>query len=205
MARCGCGDGIRGESIATLKGHSVDYGVKAVSFSPDGTRLASWSGDVTVRLWDGASGEPIATLEGHTGSVTSVSFSPDGTQLVSGSEDGTVRLWDGVSGEPIATLEGHTSYVMSVSFSSDGTRLASGSYDGTILLWDMAKSWTTPEPTVTDYTSISLPDEPQLQQNVPNPFNSQTVISYILPASSPVRLELFSMTGQRVEVLHQGP
>ena len=52
---------------------------------------------------------------------------------------------------------------------------------------------------------IGLPDGPQLQQNVPNPFNCRTVISYILPESSPVRLELFSVTGQRVRVLHQGP
>ena len=51
---------------------------------------------------------------------------------------------------------------------------------------------------------IGLPDELQLQQNAPNPFNSQTVISYFLPKSSPVRVELFSVTGQRVAILRQG-
>ena len=51
---------------------------------------------------------------------------------------------------------------------------------------------------------IALPDSPQLAQNAPNPFNSQTVLSYFLPESGPVRLELFSVTGQRVAVLHQG-
>ncbi|MDE2813364.1 MAG: fibronectin type III domain-containing protein [Gemmatimonadota bacterium] len=51
---------------------------------------------------------------------------------------------------------------------------------------------------------IALPDSPQLAQNAPNPFNGQTVLSYFLPESGPVRLEVFSVTGQRVAVLQQG-
>ena len=50
-----------------------------------------------------------------------------------------------------------------------------------------------------------LPDSDQLAQNAPNPFNSQTILSYFLPAPSPTRLEIFALTGQRVSVLHQGP
>ena len=52
---------------------------------------------------------------------------------------------------------------------------------------------------------LGLPDGPQLQQNAPNPFNSQTVLSYSLPAAGPTRVEVFALTGQRVAVLHQGP
>ena len=190
-----------GEPTTTLEGHT-DW-VLSVAFSPDGTRLASGSWDGTILLWDVASGEPTTTLEGHTGSVLSVAFSPDGTRLASGSLDGTVRLWDVASGEPTTTLEGHTGSVLSVAFSPDGTRLASGSWDGTILLWDVAE-WTNSGTTVVADNFIGLPDELQLQQNAPNPFNSQTVISYFLPESSPVRLELFSVIGQRVAVLRQG-
>ncbi len=50
-----------------------------------------------------------------------------------------------------------------------------------------------------------LPDSDQLAQNAPNPFNSQTILSYFLHAPSPTRLEIFALTGQRVSVLHQGP
>ena len=49
------------------------------------------------------------------------------------------------------------------------------------------------------------PDHTQLLQNAPNPFNSQTVLSYFLLAPGPVRLEVFALSGQRVAVLRQGP
>ena len=52
---------------------------------------------------------------------------------------------------------------------------------------------------------VALPDSPQLAQNAPNPFNSQTVLAYFLHASGPARLEVFALTGQRVAVLRQGP
>ena len=130
-------DGVSGDHIATLEGHT-DY-VNDVVFSPDGSRLASGSYDHTVRLWDGVSDDHIATLEGHTDYVRSVVFSPDGSRLASGSYDETVRLWDGVTGAHIATLAGHTADVNSVVFSPDGSRLASGSDDRTVRLW-----WLTP-------------------------------------------------------------
>ena len=51
---------------------------------------------------------------------------------------------------------------------------------------------------------IGLPESPQLQQNAPNPFNSQTVIPYFLLQSGLARLEVFALTGHRVAILHQG-
>ena len=52
---------------------------------------------------------------------------------------------------------------------------------------------------------VALPDSPQLAQNAPNPFNSQTVFAYFLPAPGPAHVEVFALNGQRVAVLHQGP
>ena len=125
-------------NIATLR---VDWfvDVDSVSFSPDGTTLASGSSDYTVKLWDVATHTNIATLEGHTSAVLSVVFSPDGTLLASGSYDDTVKLWDVATKQNIAILGGgHRDGVSSVSFSPDGKTLASGSYDETVKLWDMS-------------------------------------------------------------------
>ena len=52
---------------------------------------------------------------------------------------------------------------------------------------------------------IGLPDGPQLQQNAPNPFNSETLISWFQLRPGPARVEVFALTGQRVAVLHQRP
>ena len=52
---------------------------------------------------------------------------------------------------------------------------------------------------------VALPDRPPLAQNAPNPFNSQTVLSYFLPAPGLARVEVFALSGQRVAVLQQGP
>ena len=51
---------------------------------------------------------------------------------------------------------------------------------------------------------LGLPAGPELQQNAPNPFNSETVISWFLPEPGPVGVEVFSLTGQRLAVLRQG-
>ncbi len=112
--------------------------INAVTFSPDGRRLASASDDRTIQVWDVASGQSVATLQGHSDEVWSVAFSPDGRRLASASKDRTIRVWDVVRGQSVATLKGHSDAVGSVAFSPDGRRLASASEDRTIRVWDVA-------------------------------------------------------------------
>ena len=78
------------ELVGTWHSHNV----WSVSFSPDGTKVASGSRDNTVKLWDVTSGECLQTLEGHSSNVNSVSFSPDGTMVASGSSDKTIKIWE---------------------------------------------------------------------------------------------------------------
>ena len=49
-----------------------------------------------------------------------------------------------------------------------------------------------------------LPEIFTLNQNYPNPFNPTTVISYELPQSVNVRLEVFDMAGRQVATLISG-
>jgi len=65
-----------------------------VSFSPDGSRIASGSRDKTIKLWDVKDDALTRTFKGHTKGVNSVSFSPDGSRIASGSVDTTIKRWD---------------------------------------------------------------------------------------------------------------
>ena len=58
------------------------------------------------------------------------------------------------------------------------------------------------EVNVEAYTSASATT--RLNPSYPNPFNSETVLSYTLPTASDIRLEVFTLNGQRVAVLHEG-
>ena len=123
-------------ALARLGKGRIGSGDRAVTYSPDGTRLAV-ADETGIWLYDAHTGDKVALLTGHTDGVYSVSFSSDGTILASGSDDGTVRLWEVASGQETATLRG-SDRVFSVSFSPDGTTLASGSDDGTVRLWEVA-------------------------------------------------------------------
>ena len=117
-----------------LRGH--EKAVNHATFSPDGSLLATTSGDGTARLWDARSGAVVAVLKGHDETFIQAVFSPDGSQLVTASWDGTARLWDARSGAAVAVLKGHEETVFNAAFSPDGAQLVTASEDGTARLWD---------------------------------------------------------------------
>lgn len=113
--------------------------VTCLSFSPDGSKLASAGGYGQVLLWDLTAAKPERLeLPGHDGVVYSVAFSRDGSLLASAGADHTVQIRDVASPERPRELPGHTVAVLSVAFNHDGSLLASGSADGTVRLYDLS-------------------------------------------------------------------
>ncbi len=100
-------DAKTGEILQSLKSvvrrdfDKTDYisSVYDVCFSPDGKRIATASGDKTVRIWDAQTGDELLILD-HPNQVFCVQFSPDGKRLASGSGHwcgprvGEVRIWN---------------------------------------------------------------------------------------------------------------
>jgi hypothetical protein len=123
-----------GLELLTVKG--LPDRVRAVAYSPDGSRLVSGSRDDTLKLWEADTGRMLLTLDGHAGDVHAVAYSPDGTCIASGGKDGTLKLWDTRTGLELLTLKGHDLNVIGVAFSPDGSRIASVSFDDTLRLWE---------------------------------------------------------------------
>jgi WD40 repeat protein len=73
-----------------LSGHTRV--VHAVTFTPDGDRLASASDDTTARVWDVASRQELLSFT-QSASVRDVAFSPDGNWLATGGADRLVHLY----------------------------------------------------------------------------------------------------------------
>ena len=112
-----------GQQKNTLTGHTSN--VYSVSFSRDGSTLASGDREKTIHLWDVETGELKKTLSDHDHYVSVVLFSPDGEYLASGSWDDTIRLWDADTYEHKRTFVLDT--VSSLSITPDGKTLAGGS------------------------------------------------------------------------------
>src|SRR5262249_44907337 len=116
-----------------LTGHSV-Y-VHAVSFRPDGKRLATLGAEGTIRVWDTGSGRELRAISLSTAPGViggGIHWSPGGERLASAVGDGLVRIWDPETGQETARIA-HKSH--SVAWSPDGARIASGGDDLEVHLW----------------------------------------------------------------------
>lgn len=86
--------------------------------------------------------------------------------------------------------------------------LAHGNYFWRVAAWDGLVYGTTSQPwkftiapTGVDKGEQSFPKQYKLYPNYPNPFNSQTMISYELPNQDYVQLQIFEINGRKVKCL----
>ncbi len=142
-----------GETLCIYTRHSGT--VNAVSWSPDGTRIASAGDDERVLLWDTDTGKTHYTLDcyydcsddkGHEDEygdvdVLDVAWSPDGTRIASADFVARVIIWNAANGREVLTYDRHwpgtpDNPVWSLSWSPDSKLIASLGTD--MQIWDAA-------------------------------------------------------------------
>lgn len=114
--------------------------VWALSFSPDGKRLAA-GGNRSATIWDLDAGSTLPIVLPHQLNIWMTAFSLDGTHFLTASSDRRVRVWNTAdfSASPV-TLTGHQSEVWCAAFSPDGKTVFGGGKGGDLLAWDITQS-----------------------------------------------------------------
>lgn len=125
---------------SSIAGHSD--AILSVQFNNDGTKLASGSGDTTVRFWDVQTQTLHHVGKVHKNWVLVISWSPDGKKLASACKNGEICIWNSETGTQIGrSLRGHSKWINALVWepfhrNTDCRRLASASKDCTIRIWD---------------------------------------------------------------------
>ena len=75
-----------------------------VDFSPDGSKIATYTKEDFIAIWDVETGELVQRIPGQDGYISELDWSPDGRLLASASNNGTVVIWDLNTGEQVRML-----------------------------------------------------------------------------------------------------
>ena len=97
-------------------------------------RIATWSTNLAICIWDCSTGQCTQTLTGHTNAIAGMLELHDG-KLASFGADRTIRLWNLQSGKCVQVMTGHSGSILEALECSPGL-LASHATDGFVRLWN---------------------------------------------------------------------
>lgn len=128
--------------------------------------------------------------------------SPNSFRIASSTTEDTVRFV-AISNDPIKgdqrLLDPKFEYTNKAGKGSYTVALKQLRWNENDTLFDIAGSKVYTD--IEENESDNIPESITLRQNFPNPFNPSTQISYSIPKAVKVTLEVYSVTGQQVEVL----
>ena len=122
-----------------------------LSFSPDGTRLASASRDKTAKVFDWSKRESLVTFPGHADTVYAVCFSPDGKSVATAGADAMIRIWNpDDDAKQVRVIGGSGGPIFRLLYSIAGNALISCGNDKTVRIFDSSNG--TPRPPLSGHT-----------------------------------------------------
>lgn len=111
-------------------------GLYSVTFSPDGRRVLTTSGETFVREWDVHSGDLLRRVEVDWMWASCAIYLPDGNRIITANEsDNSLRIWDIRSGEELKQFVGHRDHIHDLKVSLDGLTAVSCGADSTVRVW----------------------------------------------------------------------
>jgi WD40 repeat protein len=129
-------DSTSGAQLLPLDGH--DGSICDLSWSTDGTKLASASYSDEAFVWNMETGKPFIDIRGKKYAEVDcpIALSYDAKRVAIRYQNHLVKIWDIEAKQTITILEGHSLYVLDLAWSPDGSLLATTYRDGSIVIWD---------------------------------------------------------------------
>lgn len=126
-----------GHPPAVINEFQSTGGLHGLSFSRDGSRLASAGNDGTLKVWDLKGGRELRAIKARGNSPNAVALSGDGKLVACAGEGNTVKVWDVQTGKVLMTGSHADDSVSGVAFSPSGQSLVSAD-SKSLKVWSVA-------------------------------------------------------------------
>lgn len=139
-----------GRTMMVYSGHSS--WVHALSWSPNGSKIASVGDDHALKIWNPETGKTLIT--NNTISSSALAWSPDGNVIafVDANRANIILIENILTRKILFTYRDRGEAILALAWSPNGNAIVSGDNDGTVQLWEVGKKNTR---FTSSYNSIS--------------------------------------------------
>ena len=148
-----------GQVNAILRGHTD--AITVLSWSPDGTQLASASRDTTARLWSATKQQATVIYRGHHAPIGALAWNPASLLLASGGRDKEVQVWN-TAGTTQETFVAQGVVITALAWLDD-THLFEGTFGKGLHLLSLADTQAKPRTGTTFVRTILLSPNKQFE------------------------------------------
>jgi len=110
-----------------------------MSYSTQGTVIATGGGDGAIKIWDVEQGKEIGSFTKQKKGISWLTFTPDDQYILTCSQDRSMKLWKISTLRDAISFTGHSDNINDWKINYASKCLITGSSDRTLRLWDYNK------------------------------------------------------------------